>query len=108
MHQYTVYYEYCWLCDRLLLFCLDKSNCYMHLCKNATNVVSYHLSFIGVIESLQQLNAGALPTAAASHKSKSLSWMYRHLQTPQNLDVWPAGIREPTPFEFYLALEVIL
>ncbi len=74
----------------------------------AINVVSYHLSFIRVVESLQQLNAGALPAAAASHKSKSLSWMYWHLQPPQNLDVWPAGIREPAPFEFYPALKVIL
>lgn len=56
--------------------------------------MSYHTALIRIIESLQELNASALATSTAAHKSQSLTGSDAHIQPIQNLNIWPRGVRE--------------
>ena len=69
---------------------------------------TYHLALVGVVEALQQLDAGALPTAAAAHERQGLAGPHRHAQPVQPLDVWSGGVREIAVDELQVAFEVIL
>lgn len=71
-------------------------------------VPSYHLTFIRIIESLHELNAGAFSASTAAHKCESLTRTDRHIQPSQHLDVRPAGIREPAAFKFHFTFKIIL
>lgn len=70
--------------------------------------VTHHLTFVGIIEPFQELNAGALPTAAAPHKRQSLARFHRHNQVIQHLDVWSGRIGELAIEELYFPFEVLL
>lgn len=63
---------------------------------------------VRVVEPLQQLDAGALPTAAAAHEGQRLALLHRHIQPIQDLDVRPGGVGEITVNELNVPLEVIL
>lgn len=63
---------------------------------------------IRVVEALQQLNAGALPTAAAAHEGQRLAGLHRNVQTVQNLDVRSGGVGELTVDELDVPLKVVL
>lgn len=69
---------------------------------------SHHSAVVGIIKPLQQLDAGALPTAAAAHEGQRLARLHRHVQPIQDLDVWPGGVSELTVNELDVSLEVIL
>lgn len=69
---------------------------------------THHSAVVRIIKPLQQLHAGALPAAAASHKGQRLAGLHRHIQPIQDLDVWPGGVGELTVNKFNVPLEVIL
>lgn len=57
-------------------------------------ISTYHFSIERVIESFQQLDHCALPTATTSHKSQRLSLVYCNLQSLEHWDIWPGWIIE--------------
>lgn len=63
---------------------------------------------VRVVEPLQQLHAGALPTATAAHEGQRLAGLHRHVEPIQDLDVRPAGVSELAVNEVNVPLEVIL
>lgn len=71
-------------------------------------VRTYHSAFIWVIEPLEQLYTCAFATAAAAHKGQRLTRLDRHIETIQDLDVWPGRVRELAVNELNVALEVLL
>lgn len=70
--------------------------------------VTHHLALIGIVESLQELNTGALPAAAAPNKRQSLSRFHRHDQVIQHLDVWSGRVSELAIEELYFTSEILL
>lgn len=66
------------------------------------------MTFIRIVESFQELNAGAFPAAAAPHKRQSLTRFHRHKQVIQHLDVWSGRIRELAIDKLYFTFEVLL
>lgn len=70
--------------------------------------VPHHAAMIRVVEALQQLNAGALPAAAAAHEGQGLAGLHRNIQAVQNLDVRPGGVGELAVDELDVPLEVVL
>lgn len=68
----------------------------------------HHSAMVRVIKPLQQLHAGAFPTAAAANKGQRLARFDRHVQPIQDLDVGPGGVRELAVNEVNVSLEMIL
>lgn len=68
----------------------------------------HHFAVVGIVKALQQLHAGAFPTAAAADKGQRLSGFHRHGQPVQDLDVGPGGVRELAVNEVNVSLEMIL
>lgn len=68
----------------------------------------HHSAMVWVIKPLQQLHAGAFPTAAAANKGQRLARFYRHIQSVQDLDVGPGRVRELAVNEVNVSLEIIL
>lgn len=68
----------------------------------------HHSAVVGIVKPLQQLHAGALPTAAAAHEGQRLAGLHRHIQPIQDLDVRPGGVGELTVNEVDVPLEVLL
>ena len=50
---------------------------------------SHHSPLPGVVEPLQQLDGGALPTAAATHQSQSLSLFHLQIQPLEDGNIRP-------------------
>lgn len=75
-----------------------------------TNHVSftYHISFLRVVETLQQLDTGALTTATTSNKSQSLSRLNSYSESFQDLNIRSRRVREFTVKKFNASLEIIL
>ena len=78
------------------------------MCSNLHCVHPHHSAVVRIIKPLQQLHAGALPTAATAHKGQRLAGLYGDIQAIQHLDVWPGGVRELAVHELNVPLEVIL
>lgn len=70
--------------------------------------VAYHFSLIRIIETFQQLNAGAFATSTAPNKCQCLPWTNRHWETIQNLRVRSRRICKFTINKINLPLEVVL
>ena len=68
----------------------------------------HHSALVGVIEALQQLDAGALATATAAHEGQRLAGLHRHVEPIQHLHVGPGGVGELTVDELHVAAEVVL
>lgn len=68
----------------------------------------HHSAMVWIIKPLQQLHAGAFPTAAAANEGQCLARFYRHVQPIQDLDIGPGGVRELAVNEVNVSLEIIL
>lgn len=68
----------------------------------------HHSAMVRIIKPLQQLHAGAFPTAAAANKGQSLARFHRHVQPIQDLHIGPGGVRELAVNEVNVSLEIIL
>lgn len=68
----------------------------------------HHSAMVWIIKALQQLHAGAFPTAAAANEGQCLAGFYRHVQPIQDLDIGPGGVRELAVNEVNVSLEIIL
>lgn len=81
----------------------------MYTCSTRVAVcLPHHSAVVGIVKPLQQLHAGALPTAAAAHEGQRLAGLHRHIQPIQDLDVRPGGVGELTVNEVDVPLEVLL
>lgn len=69
---------------------------------------SHHSPLQGVIEPLQQLNGGALSTAAASHQGQSLSLLHLQVQPLQDGHVGPRRVVKADTAELHVSVIFIL
>lgn len=69
---------------------------------------SHHSAQVWVVKSLKQLDASALATATAAHKSKSLTRLHAYSKAVQNLDIWPARIGKLTVHKLNISSEISL
>lgn len=71
-------------------------------------VFSHHSPLLGVIEPLQQLNGGALSTAATADQGKSLSLLHLQAQPLQDGNVGPRRVVEADIGELHVSVIFIL
>ena len=69
---------------------------------------AYHLPSVRIVETFQQLNAGAFTTSTAPNKCQGFPWTDRHWKTIQNLYIRAGRICKFTVNKVNLSPEVVL
>lgn len=71
-------------------------------------LLSHHFPIQRVIEPLQQLDGGALPTAAASHQGQSFSLLYTQIQPLQDGYIRTWRIIKLDPLKGHITIKLVL
>lgn len=69
---------------------------------------SHHSPFSGVIEPLQELDGGALPTAAAPHQSQRLPLLHLQIQPLEDGNVRARRVVELHALKAHVAVKLAL
>lgn len=70
--------------------------------------VSHHCPIDGVVEPLQQLDGGALPTAAAPHQGQSLALLHTQIEPLQDGHVGARWIVKLNPLKGHITIKLVL
>lgn len=68
----------------------------------------HHSALSGVVEPLQQLDGGALSTAAAPHQGQSFSLLHAQIQASQDWDVRPRRIVKLHTLKAHVTIKCVL